>query len=292
MVGKMARQSQVETYFIRQGDYVKIGISKNVCGRIGDLQCASPTTLELIGTIPGNVEASMHDRFSGLSVRGEWFRLEGSLEDLLHDRFKWSSPDSSVRQAKWLCNKLNHGAPVAPPAWKWSQEVWELLYSDYWWMLEEDSAGLNVGGQMGLYYGWDTPDDECKWGASRRRRREEAWLDEECECESCEFAEAIDVAAEYLKAKMIGFNTEQACVLVRVPDLYRQMHDRVTIASIFDSCDRVGYGLLVFETYRLQPPLIVDGVASHFKDLASYGQGEYPQLSGVIEVVEGRLVMS
>ena len=75
------------TYFVRSGDRIKIGISKNVDGRIRDLQTAHGATLALLGVISGNVEADWHRRFSSLRLLGEWFQLAEPLNEALRDAF-------------------------------------------------------------------------------------------------------------------------------------------------------------------------------------------------------------
>jgi Meiotically up-regulated gene 113 len=64
-------------YFIRTGEYVKIGYSTNVPTRLSGIKTATPYDIELLGTCPGTraTEKSLHDRFARLHYRGEWFRF-------------------------------------------------------------------------------------------------------------------------------------------------------------------------------------------------------------------------
>lgn len=64
------------TYFVRNPltKLVKIGKSRDVRGRIKALQTAAGTSLEVIAVIEADVEATLHNRFSGLRVHGEWFK--------------------------------------------------------------------------------------------------------------------------------------------------------------------------------------------------------------------------
>lgn len=87
-----------QTYFITQGDdYCKIGVTKNITHRMSGLQTSSPQKLHLRKTLQGDVERSMHDRFSHLRVRGEWFRYEGALREFVERPTRACSPiDASV----------------------------------------------------------------------------------------------------------------------------------------------------------------------------------------------------
>lgn len=68
-------------YFIRCGEFVKIGIATSVRVRIKALQTSSPLELKAEGFIPlgsdeqgYRLERELHRRFNGYRVRGEWFR--------------------------------------------------------------------------------------------------------------------------------------------------------------------------------------------------------------------------
>jgi hypothetical protein len=74
-------------YAIRAGltKFVKIGESSNPRSRRDQLQTAHYEELNLLGLFPerfGN-EAELHDRLAAHRVRGEWFRMEGLVVDLL-----------------------------------------------------------------------------------------------------------------------------------------------------------------------------------------------------------------
>lgn len=78
-----SRRKDGVVYFI-QGTaipLIKIGIANNVVSRLYSLQSGSPDELRLLTTQPGGglVEKTLHDRFSHLRVRGEWFRPEPEL---------------------------------------------------------------------------------------------------------------------------------------------------------------------------------------------------------------------
>jgi len=73
-------------YFIRAGGGpVKIGFSTNVEKRMVALQISSPHDLVLIAKVPGNkrLEKQIHKHFSHLALRGEWFEMDGELEEFI-----------------------------------------------------------------------------------------------------------------------------------------------------------------------------------------------------------------
>lgn len=74
-------------YFIQAGvgGHIKIGVTTDVRERLSRLQMASPVDLQLLGAVAGDryFEASLHDRFHHLHVRGEWFRAERELLDYI-----------------------------------------------------------------------------------------------------------------------------------------------------------------------------------------------------------------
>ena len=74
-------------YFIRCGDYVKIGRSTNVRARLSELQTGNPYDLRLLATIPGGypLESSLRSRFSGEHHRGEWFYYSTSVRRFIKD---------------------------------------------------------------------------------------------------------------------------------------------------------------------------------------------------------------
>jgi hypothetical protein len=69
-------------YFIQNGTgEVKIGYTENVRRRLHNLQIASPTTLNVIGQMPGTVseEREIHHRFAHARLVGEWFRPDPDM---------------------------------------------------------------------------------------------------------------------------------------------------------------------------------------------------------------------
>ncbi len=80
-----SKQSASVVYFALAGDLVKIGVTTNPTDRLAALSTTSAVDLSLIKTIPGDVrlERELHQRFSDLRVRGEWFRYTEQLADFI-----------------------------------------------------------------------------------------------------------------------------------------------------------------------------------------------------------------
>jgi hypothetical protein len=74
-------------YFIRAGEAIKIGYSKDAYSRMADLQVANAETLEFMGSVKGDrqYESDLHDMFCHLQIRGEWFSAEPELIDFIDD---------------------------------------------------------------------------------------------------------------------------------------------------------------------------------------------------------------
>ena len=77
-------------YFITDGQYIKIGYTKNNANkRLKQLQTSSPNKLFLLGYIDGdkNIEKDLHKKFCNSMVRinGEWFAPTKDLLDYIND---------------------------------------------------------------------------------------------------------------------------------------------------------------------------------------------------------------
>lgn len=66
-------------YFIRSGEYIKIGYTSDLPKRLSNLQTGNPHQLTVIHTIltrqAEEIEADLHEMFTEYHVSGEWFRL-------------------------------------------------------------------------------------------------------------------------------------------------------------------------------------------------------------------------
>lgn len=82
---RRSRGVRGHVYFIRVGDFIKIGWSTRPMDRLRQLQTSHPDELEIMGTIKGerSLEGKIHKRFSKNRVRGEWFEEDGPLLDYI-----------------------------------------------------------------------------------------------------------------------------------------------------------------------------------------------------------------
>lgn len=72
-------------YFLRSGDFCKIGRAKNIAARLRE-STMNPLPMDLLAVDPDPAkEKFYHSRFVRLWQRGEWFRLEGDLINLIFD---------------------------------------------------------------------------------------------------------------------------------------------------------------------------------------------------------------
>tara|TARA_B110000503_G_scaffold135328_1_gene215715 strand:+ start:213 stop:689 length:477 start_codon:yes stop_codon:yes gene_type:complete len=81
-------------YFIKQGDYVKIGFTNRFKTRLTQLQVSSPIKLEVLAIIDGDKsdEQKFHEQFKHISSNGEWFMQCDELKsfiDLLDTTLMW-----------------------------------------------------------------------------------------------------------------------------------------------------------------------------------------------------------
>lgn len=77
-------------YFLRAGDFVKIGYTTDLAGRLKRLQTGSPHELKLLMLQRGSkeTERGFHRQFRPLQAHGEWFKLEGALLDYLNKQYE------------------------------------------------------------------------------------------------------------------------------------------------------------------------------------------------------------
>ena len=72
-------------YFIRAGQYVKIGRAKDVSRRVVRLQVGNHLKLHLMLVVAGDAttERALHAHFGHLRKGGEWFRYTGELRRMI-----------------------------------------------------------------------------------------------------------------------------------------------------------------------------------------------------------------
>jgi hypothetical protein len=79
---KMNNEEIMNVYFIKAGEYVKIGIAKNIKSRISALQTGQAVKIEFCGAIRNltkcearKYEMKLHKFFRNCWASGEWFLL-------------------------------------------------------------------------------------------------------------------------------------------------------------------------------------------------------------------------
>jgi hypothetical protein len=90
-------QFRNRTYFISDGDAVKIGYSTDPGKRLRALQTAHPKRLTLLGVCSFK-ESELHEKFHGLRLHGEWFKLTPELEQFIQE---------STRSCEWKAGPLS-----------------------------------------------------------------------------------------------------------------------------------------------------------------------------------------
>ena len=72
-------------YFIQHENYVKIGYTLEPKRRVIEIQVSMPTELKVLLIIEGNkkLEKELHSLFVSLKTRGEWFLLDGVIEEYI-----------------------------------------------------------------------------------------------------------------------------------------------------------------------------------------------------------------
>jgi len=84
-------------YFLYCAGHVKIGISKSVVKRMGELQIGSPWRSKIVFIVPGGRarECFLHFCFSEHRVGGEWFRISPEMRAIIRE---FAIPDC----VRWL----------------------------------------------------------------------------------------------------------------------------------------------------------------------------------------------
>lgn len=104
-------------YFVKQGDYVKIGYTNTFKRRLNQLQTSSPVKLEVLALIKGDKsdEKNFHDAFKHINTNGEWFLYNDEIErfvDSLDKDLMWkygfiendNSPIGLIKQTRLQLN--------------------------------------------------------------------------------------------------------------------------------------------------------------------------------------------
>lgn len=75
------RANKGDLYFIRCGDAVKIGHTRNIVHRLANMQVSSPHEIDCLLLLRGrgHEESEWHERFREDRIHGEWFRWTPEL---------------------------------------------------------------------------------------------------------------------------------------------------------------------------------------------------------------------
>lgn len=73
--------THAQTYFIRCGEFVKIGYGQDPVERMYELQPHNPFPMTLLAVLPGgmNTERKWHRDYAAYRHAHEWFRYDGEL---------------------------------------------------------------------------------------------------------------------------------------------------------------------------------------------------------------------
>jgi hypothetical protein len=84
---KLKPRRAAGVYFVRCGDFVKIGYATYWSKRLGILKIGNPHPMQLLFFVceDRQLEIDYHIRFAAQWHRGEWFRCEGALGQFLRD---------------------------------------------------------------------------------------------------------------------------------------------------------------------------------------------------------------
>jgi hypothetical protein len=105
-------------YFIRCGEFVKIGRGVDPEQRARDLQVGNPYEIEVIGSFCASEdeEARLHDAFRQFHHRAEWFFLSATIRAFITQHCNCNrSKQSSVRRSKTIA-ELRASIPDAEMA--------------------------------------------------------------------------------------------------------------------------------------------------------------------------------
>lgn len=91
-------------YFLRAGEFVKIGQSRRWKSRLDQMQTGSPYTIVPLLILRGSpaMEKTLHSRFRADHFRGEWFRLGPAVRAFIKSNLK-------------LCQSKSEITELAPP---------------------------------------------------------------------------------------------------------------------------------------------------------------------------------
>lgn len=92
----------LKIYFVKNGDAVKIGVSKNPEQRMSELSVSSNGAIQLLAVLDGGHgdEKEFHRKFSRYLIRGEWFKYQGELAKFIATLPPYEKPDPKRRKLR------------------------------------------------------------------------------------------------------------------------------------------------------------------------------------------------
>ena len=75
------------TYLLECEGFLKIGVANDVYQRVRHIQTGNPFEVKVLAVVDANIELHMHDKFSHLRSRGEWFY---GCDAIVEEFMKWS----------------------------------------------------------------------------------------------------------------------------------------------------------------------------------------------------------
>lgn len=132
-------------YFIGSSSgFVKIGFSFHPEARLRQLQTAHVETLTLLGSVVAteDTESTLHERFSHLRVRGEWFRLGQEIQAFIDDLPNIAVPRCETPQQQLPNESYREFLPLIREMWICGMPIAEIAQElSHLRMLREKSSG-------------------------------------------------------------------------------------------------------------------------------------------------------
>jgi hypothetical protein len=94
---KVTQADRTFIYFLRAGEFVKIGRSKRWKVRMAHMQIGSPYTIVPLLVVVGDaaLERRLHSRFKTDHFRGEWFHMSPTINAFIKENLKDSIVDKT-----------------------------------------------------------------------------------------------------------------------------------------------------------------------------------------------------
>ncbi len=98
-------------YFIRSGDYVKVGTSRFPSKRLEQLQTGNPEDTYIIAEFPEQAfkEFPLHKYLSHLHIRGEWYRYTSEIDEIIstltqreYELSHWEEVTANIKKSNYI----------------------------------------------------------------------------------------------------------------------------------------------------------------------------------------------